>query len=263
MPGRSNLLISILAKTWARVTRPSQLCTAIQLNHQDQSLTINDRTISLTHKAWQVITILIDAAPSSVSRIQLIQIVWDGNFEIGEKGLNHALWLIRTRLCDDAAQPRLIKTIPRSGYQWIGPALTMAATSPTNTPRRAPALIALAAACMLSFTTVLSWPSANSENPVQTQDWHARTISASNGNHAYFEGRNIIVQLVKGCRAILVPSARKSFGPPTFSSDGQKIAIPVHKGKACSLVVVDLETRERQNFQSCPSNHADLASRLT
>ncbi len=250
MADQSNLFLSILGHIW-----PRRAPSSVALDADSQSITINRQTVSLTYKAWCVINVLIKSAPATVTRDQIVAQVWGDNSAVGDKGLNHALWVIRTRLDEDAACPELIRTIPRAGYQWIGPALT---ASVTPRSRRKPAMLAATAISgLLAFAITTSWPSEAAKTP--TGDWHDRTISASNGSRAFFEGRKIIVQTSAGCRAILVPDGNMSFGAPTFSHDGLKLAFPLHKGKMCSLVVLDLETHERQKFQSCPARQADLA----
>jgi len=250
---RSNLFLSIRGKFW-----PRRANRTLDLNSDEQSLTIDGRTISLTHKAWRVITALIEAAPAEVSREQLIQTVWDGNFAVGEKGLNHALWVIRTRLNDDAAHPKLIRTIPRSGYQWIGPAQQPAHSERTRTSKLvtpfALGLVGVGLAALLlpvtqaefSLTRGYSGTAPESANPI--------VISDANGHRAYAAPKSIIVRHVEGCRFEFLASENKTFGLPIFSTDGKRIAIPVTQNKSCSMAVIEFKTRTRTDYQSCPDS---------
>ncbi len=253
MTDRSNLFLSILGKVW-----PRRACRTIDLKSDDQSLTLDGRTIPLTHKAWRVITALIEAAPADVSREQLIQTVWDGNFAVGEKGLNHALWVIRTRLNDDAAHPKLIRTIPRSGYQWIGPVPQPAHTERISTSKLvAPFALGLAgvglAALLLPVTQAeFSLTRGNSGTAPENAD--TIVISDANGHRAYAAPKSIVIRHVEGCRFEFLASENKTFGRPIFSTDGKRVAIPVTQNKSCSMAVIEFKTRIRTNYQSCPDS---------
>ena len=53
------------------------------------------------------------------SRIADRRNLGSGNVLTGEKGLNQAMWAIRSAMGDDAREPTYIETLPRLGYRWI------------------------------------------------------------------------------------------------------------------------------------------------
>lgn len=78
--------------------------------------------IHLQEQPFQVLTVLLQHAGELVTREQLRQQVWpQDTFVEFDHALNTAIKKIRAALCDDAAIPRYVETIPKRGYRWIAP----------------------------------------------------------------------------------------------------------------------------------------------
>ena len=70
----------------------------------------------------QLLACLVERAGQVVSREELRKAVWgDATFVDFEAGLNFCISQIRSILRDDSAQPLYIRTVPKSGYQFIAP----------------------------------------------------------------------------------------------------------------------------------------------
>ena len=70
----------------------------------------------------QVLACLIEHAGQVVSRDTLRAAVWgDATFVDFDSGLNFCMSQLRSALKDDSAEPTYIRTIPKSGYQFIAP----------------------------------------------------------------------------------------------------------------------------------------------
>jgi len=70
----------------------------------------------------QVLACLVERAGEVVSREELRKAVWgDTTFVDFEAGLNFCISQIRSALRDDSAQPLYIRTVPKSGYQFVAP----------------------------------------------------------------------------------------------------------------------------------------------
>lgn len=68
----------------------------------------------------QVLACLVERADQVVSRDDLRKAVWgDETFVDFERGLNFCISQIRSALRDDSANPTYIRTVPKSGYQFI------------------------------------------------------------------------------------------------------------------------------------------------
>ena len=70
--------------------------------------------VTLQPKFIQVLAYLVDHYPRLVSREELIDSIWNGNYYVGEKSLTNAIWNLRQELnkCDKDC----IKTVRKSGY---------------------------------------------------------------------------------------------------------------------------------------------------
>jgi DNA-binding winged helix-turn-helix (wHTH) protein/TolB-like protein len=81
--------------------------------------------IRLQEQPFQVLSVLLRSPGELVTREQLREEVWpQDTFVEFDHALNTAIKKIRAALCDDAATPRYIETIPKRGYRWIAPLRT-------------------------------------------------------------------------------------------------------------------------------------------
>jgi len=78
--------------------------------------------VRLQSQPAQVLAFLIKRADEIVSRDDLRNAVWgDKTFVDFESGLNFCISQLRSALQDDSARPLYIRTVPKSGYQFIAP----------------------------------------------------------------------------------------------------------------------------------------------
>jgi DNA-binding winged helix-turn-helix (wHTH) protein/Tol biopolymer transport system component len=75
----------------------------------------------LQQKPFQILTLLLQHPGELVSRDELVKRLWpDGTFVDFDQSLNKAVNRLREALRDSADQPKLIETLPRRGYRFIG-----------------------------------------------------------------------------------------------------------------------------------------------
>lgn len=74
----------------------------------------------LEPKVMQVLVLLASKPGELVAKERLLQTVWAGVF-VGDDVLTRAISEIRRVLTDDARSPRIIQTIPKTGYRLIAP----------------------------------------------------------------------------------------------------------------------------------------------
>jgi len=84
---------------------------AIQFDHQEK--------ISLQPKFIEVILYLANHYPRVISRNELIDNVWDGNYFVGEKSLTNAIWQLRKHLKAVDQEHDVIETIRKMGYRLL------------------------------------------------------------------------------------------------------------------------------------------------
>lgn len=119
--------------------------------------------VRLQSQPAQVLAILIKHADEIVSRDDLRQAVWgDKTFVDFEAGLNFCISQLRSALHDDSARPVYIRTMPKSGYQFIAPVQRVSALRPdqpkienarrwTFAGRKTALALTLAALAVLAF----------------------------------------------------------------------------------------------------------------
>jgi DNA-binding winged helix-turn-helix (wHTH) protein/TolB-like protein len=90
--------------------------------------------VRLQLQPTQVLACLIERAGQVVSRDDLRKTVWGSEtFVDFDGGLNFCITQIRSALKDDSAEPLYIRTVPKSGYQFIAP-VQRVADEPAQSP---------------------------------------------------------------------------------------------------------------------------------
>ena len=138
---------------------------AFELDTQSGELRKQGRRVRLPEQSFQILTLLLARPGEVVTRADLRQRLWPdltaGDFD---SGLNNAIKKLRDALGDSAEAPRLIETLPRRGYRFLGTvevpeapveqsaavdALPQPAYSPITPPRRSPLWPAAAALLLI------------------------------------------------------------------------------------------------------------------
>ena len=82
----------------------------------------DDGPVHLEPKQMDLLVFLAHRAPEVASKEEIFGAVWPGSY-VAEVGLKRNVSQLRRALGDDARQPRIIKTIPKRGYQLLVPAV--------------------------------------------------------------------------------------------------------------------------------------------
>ena len=91
--------------------------------------------IKLRGQPFQILVFLLSRAGEVVTREELRQKLWPADtFVDFEHGLNTSIKKLRAALCDSAATPRYIETLPRLGYRFI--AVVQITVEPAPAPPR-------------------------------------------------------------------------------------------------------------------------------
>ena len=109
-----------------------------ELDTRSGELRKHGRRIRLPEQSFQVLSLLLAHPGEVVMRADLQQRLWptttSGDFD---SGLNNAVKKLRDALGDSAETPRLIETVPRRGYRFLG---QIAPPVPILAPEAEPAL---------------------------------------------------------------------------------------------------------------------------
>ena len=75
------------------------------------------KTHQLPTKCIEVLCYLVERYPEVISRQELIDAIWEGNTNVGQKSLTNAIWSLRKVLNQNPEQTQAITTIRKSGYK--------------------------------------------------------------------------------------------------------------------------------------------------
>jgi len=123
----------------------------------DGVLRREDVIVRLQPQPAKLLALLLERAGETVTRDELRQRLWgDRTFVDFDRGLNFSIAQIRSALGDVADQPRFIATVPRRGYRFIAPIVTVAPLEPpteetASHPAQRGWRLSLLAAAVLAF----------------------------------------------------------------------------------------------------------------
>jgi DNA-binding winged helix-turn-helix (wHTH) protein/RecA/RadA recombinase len=101
------------------VSGPRPAAPSLVLDLAAGRLQVDDRSIELRPKTWEVLCALAERAGELVTKNELLDRVWPDT-AVSEGILNKSIGELRAALDDSRGEPRCIETVPRRGYRWIG-----------------------------------------------------------------------------------------------------------------------------------------------
>ena len=85
------------------------------LDLDSRELLRDSHRVSLSPKAFELLSILVASRPKAISKGELQERLWPATFVV-EKNLANLVSEIRAAIGDDPSDPRFIRTVPRFGY---------------------------------------------------------------------------------------------------------------------------------------------------
>ena len=89
------------------------------------------RSVALSPKAFELLDLLMRERPKAVSKDKIHQSLWRGVF-VSDASLSNLIAELRASLGDDAERPRIIRTVRRFGYAFIGASVPEFEVAPTS-----------------------------------------------------------------------------------------------------------------------------------
>lgn len=89
--------------------------------------------VTISPKAYQLLTLLLDARPKALSKQELHEALWSDTFVV-EANLSNLIGEIRSALGDSARTPRIIRTLHGFGYAFAGEAHVVEARPARGAP---------------------------------------------------------------------------------------------------------------------------------
>ena len=211
----------------------------VTLDIEKRTVSVGGKESVLPDKSFSVLSMLVEKAPAVIPRQEFIDRLWAGRQSTGEKGLTQSLWQIRSALGDESSQPKFIRTVPRSGYQWIGPCSRDGSNSFIQQGR----FQAVAATLLVGVFSTTAWFSNSASTDVEYV-----------GAETYMDQeRRLAVKMQQGCMLYIVPAGDKVLSSPVLSEDRLSVAFQVRQGGRCEMATVQLNGLNRQIFGLCPS----------
>ena len=87
-----------------------------------RELTAGGRPVALSPKAFELLAVLLRERPRALSKVELRDRLWPDTF-VGETSLPRVVGEIRRALDDRAGEGRLVRTVQRFGYAFVGDAV--------------------------------------------------------------------------------------------------------------------------------------------
>src|SRR5216684_2857564 len=183
--------------------------------------------VSIAPQVFDLLDYLIRNRERVVSKDDLINVIWNGRC-VSDAALTTRLNVARTAIGDSGEQQRLIKTLPRKGFRFVGPVLEAqapagAATAdhPIEPPRPALALPDKPSIAILPFTNLSSDPDQDyfadgmvDEITTALSRFKFLFVIARNSSFTY-KGKVVDIKQVGrelGVRYVLEGSVRKAAG---------------------------------------------------
>lgn len=99
------------------------------LDIADRRLHRDGQPVELSARYFDALTLLVREAGTLVSKDRFMAEVWSG-IPVTDEALTQCVKSLRRALGDDAANPRLIETVPKHGYRFIAPVEASGAARP-------------------------------------------------------------------------------------------------------------------------------------
>jgi two-component system alkaline phosphatase synthesis response regulator PhoP len=96
-------------------------CGTIQVNVPREEVTRDGKLIDLTHREFQLLCYLIERRGHIVPRSELLRSVWGYDTDAFTRTVDTHIGSLRRKLEENPGEPTLIVTIPKLGYQFLGP----------------------------------------------------------------------------------------------------------------------------------------------
>ena len=90
-----------------------------ELDLSSRELRRNNKPVHVSPKAFELLKLLVERAPSAVSKEEIHTAVWSGTF-VSDGSLTNVVAEIRSAVGDSARAPSILRTVHGFGYAFVG-----------------------------------------------------------------------------------------------------------------------------------------------
>ncbi len=91
----------------------------LQLNRQTRQVTLNDQSIELTSRAFDLLAYLMSHPQEVITRDHLLDEIWGWAYAVSTRAVDMRVAEIRKALRDNANMPQFIETVVGQGYRFL------------------------------------------------------------------------------------------------------------------------------------------------
>lgn len=106
--------LALLKRAKKNGTGEKLKCGAVELNKRTMQVTVNGREIAIQAKEYSLLFYLLSNKGSILTRENILDHVWDGNFDVSDRVVDNTIRRLRACLGEASAQ---VKTVFGKGYK--------------------------------------------------------------------------------------------------------------------------------------------------
>ncbi len=111
---------SVLRRYAARGPRDALTCEGLRLEVETRRVVLDGADVELTTMEFELLRVLMASRGRVMSRDRLIEKLRGFDADVYDRSIDMLVSRLRHKLGDDARSPRFIKTVWRTGYQFVG-----------------------------------------------------------------------------------------------------------------------------------------------
>jgi DNA-binding response OmpR family regulator len=115
---------SVLRRAGDRSPREVLVCEGLRLEIETRQVLLDDNDVDLTTMEFELLRVLMKNGGRVLSRDRLLDKLRGIDAEVYDRSIDMLISRLRQKLDDDSKSPRFIKTVWRTGYQFVGKAVS-------------------------------------------------------------------------------------------------------------------------------------------
>ena len=111
---------SVLRRSQEQAARQALACEGLRLETETRRVVLDESEIDLTTMEFELLRVLMESRGAVLSRDRLLARLNGLDADVYDRSVDMIVSRLRQKLADDARSPRFIKTVWRTGYQFVG-----------------------------------------------------------------------------------------------------------------------------------------------